>query len=274
MVERSHPNRSPRAQDPLPRTKRKASLHEAQWGSSDLLDFHGPQAKLFVIVIQLGAILAIVWQYRARFRALVTGFYSEPRMRRLGLNLAVGLVPAMLLGSVLHGAIKRHLFSPVTVAAALVAVALVILWLERRQRQPRLRSVDDMSWRDALKVGLAQSVAMFPGVSRSGATIIGGMLFGLSRETATLFSFFLAVPTMLAAVAYDAYANRKLLVANDFPVLLAGFGAAFGAALASVRALVAYVSRHDFTAFAWYRIAFGMIVLVTWATGLVEWRDL
>ena len=242
--------------------------------ASDLLAFRGPQAKLFVIVIQLGAILAIVWEYRPRFYDLATRLASEPHARRLALNLAIGLAPAMALGALLHGAIKTHLFSPVTVAAALVAGGLVILWVERRQRIPRVLSVDELAWHDALKVGFAQSLAMFPGVSRSGATIVGGMLFGLSRETATLFSFFLAVPTMLAAVSYDLYSNRGLLVADGLGVLATGFAAAFVAALLTARALVAYVARHDFRPFAWYRIAFGIAVLATWATGMVEWRDL
>jgi len=242
--------------------------------ASDLLAFHGSRAKLFVIVIQLGAILAIVWEYRPRFHELATGLVSEPRARRFAVNLAIGLAPAVTFGALLHAAIKTHLFSPVTVAAALVAGGLVILWVERGKRVPRVLTVDQMAWHDALKVGLAQSLAMFPGVSRSGATIIGGMLFGLSRETATLFSFFLAVPTMLAAVTYDLYRNRDLLVADDLGMLVAGFAAAFGAALVTVRALVAYVARHDFRPFAWYRIAFGLVVLGTWAIGMVDWHDL
>ena len=242
--------------------------------ASDLIGFRGPQAKLFVIVIQLGAILAIVWEYRTRFVAVTTGVFSDPSARRLAVNLAIGLAPAIVLGALLHGAIKSHLFSPVTVAAALVAGALVILWAEGRNHAPRIHTVDQMTWQDALKVGFAQSAAMFPGVSRSGATIIGGMLLGLSRPAATLFSFFLAVPTMLAAVAYDLFRNRQLLVADDAAVLISGFTAAFMAALFSVRALVAYVSRHDFRPFAWYRIAFGLAVLATWATGTVEWHDI
>lgn len=241
--------------------------------ASDLLGFRGSQAKLFVIVIQLGAILAIVCEYRARFAAVTTGLLSDACARGLAINLAIGLAPAIVLGALLHEAIKSHLFSPVTVAAALIAGALVILWVERGHRAPRISTVDEMTWQDALKVGFAQSAAMFPGVSRSGATIIGGMLLGLSRQAATEFSFFLAVPTMLAAVAYDLFKNRQLLVADDAAVLISGFTAAFIAALFSVRALVAYVSRHDFRPFAWYRIAFGLAVLATWVTGTVEWHD-
>ncbi len=239
--------------------------------AGDLLGFTGERAKVFTIAIQLGAILAVVWQYRERFRMAVAGIGSDPKAQRFVINLAVAFLPAAVIGLAAHRLIKTWLFSPLTVAAALVAGGLVILWVERRERAPRVAHVDEMTWRDALKVGFAQCLALFPGVSRSGATIIGGMLFGLSRESATLFSFFLAVPTMLAATVYDTWKNRALLSADDVGLIAVGFAAAFVAALLTVRALVTYVSRHSFRPFAWYRIAFGGVVLLTWWTGAVDW---
>jgi undecaprenyl-diphosphatase len=239
--------------------------------AGDLLNFTGERAKVFTIAIQLGAILAVVWQYRERFRMAVAGLGSDPRARRFVLNLLVAFLPAAVIGVLAHKTIKTWLFSPLTVAVALVAGGLVILWVERRERTPRVAHIDDMTWRDALKVGLAQCLAMIPGVSRSGATIMGGMLFGLSRESATLFSFFLAVPTMLGATVYDTWKSRDLLTLDDLGLIAAGFVAAFVAALFTVRALVTYIARHSFRPFAWYRIAFGGVVLLTWWTGAVDW---
>lgn len=237
----------------------------------DLLGFTGERAKTFAIFIQLGAILAVCWEYRARFLKTAAGLGSDPAARRFALNLLAAFLPALVLGVLFYKIIKTYLFSPLTVAGALVVGGLVILWVERRDHRGRIARVEDMTWRDALKVGLAQCVAMFPGVSRSGATIIGGMLFGLTREAATLFSFFLAVPTMLAAVTYDTYKNWTLLSGADLELFALGFGAAFVTALLTVRALLGYVSRHSFRPFAWYRIFFGGVVLLTWWTGAVDW---
>ncbi len=241
--------------------------------AQDLLGFAGERAKVFAVFIQLGAILAVCWEYRARFLKVASGLGSDPAARRFAINLLVAFAPAVVLGVAFHKTIKTYLFSPVTVAGALVAGALVILWVERRDHRGRIASVDDMTWKDALKVGLAQTVAMFPGVSRSGATIVGGMLFGLTREAATLFSFFLAVPTMLAAVTYDTYKSWSLLSVADLELFAAGFVTAFVTALLTVRALLAYVSRHNFRPFAWYRLFFGGIVLLTWWTGWVDWSE-
>lgn len=241
--------------------------------ASDLLDFRGSHAQFFVVAIQLGAIAAVVWEYRARFAQVLSGLTVDPVARRFAINLAVALAPAIVLGLLFHRFIKTYLFSPLTVAAALIGGAFVILAVERKTHTARVRSIDDMRWPDALKIGLAQSVAMFPGVSRSGATIMGGMLLGLSRETATLFSFFLAVPTMLAAVSYETYKSWSFFAAGDVGLVLTGFVAAFAAARLTVRALLAYVASHDFRPFAWYRIAFGVAVLLTWAAGLVDWRE-
>lgn len=239
--------------------------------AGQLLDYTGDKAKVFDIVIQSGAMLAIIWEYRARFARVLAGLTRDPVARRFAVNLAVAFLPAALLGLVFAGAIKEHLFHALPVAAAFIAGGLIILWVERRPRRATVESVDDMTWKDALKVGLAQSVALIPGTSRSGATIIGGMLFGLSRRAATEFSFFLAVPTLIAAGAYDLYKHRALLDAGDLGIFGAGFVVSFVSAFLCVRWLLRYIAAHDFTVFAWYRIVFGIVVLATAYTGLVSW---
>ena len=244
--------------------------------AGSLLGYTGEQAKVFEIVIQAGAILAVCWEYRARLAHAVAGLASDPRAQRFVRNLVIAFVPAGVLGLAFGKAIKAHLFSPIPVAGAFVIGALVILWAERRHARRadavRVTSVDDMTALDAFKVGLAQCCALIPGTSRSGATIIGGMLFGLSRVAATEFSFFLAIPTLFAATGYELVKNRSLLQAQDAPLFAVGFVAAFVSAFVAVRALIRYVSRHDFVPFAWYRIAFGLVVLVTAATGMVRWE--
>ena len=239
--------------------------------AGQLLGYGGDKAKVFDIVIQSGAMLAVVWEYRARFAALLPGLNSAPAARRFATNLVVAFVPAAMLGLAFGGAIKQYLFHAVPVAAAFIAGGLIILWVERSPRRVTVESVDDMTWQDALKVGLAQSFALIPGTSRSGATIIGGMLFGLSRRVATEFSFFLAVPTLMAAGAYDFYQHRALFDAGDIGPFSVGFAVSFIAAFLCVRWLLRYIATHNFTAFAWYRIVFGVIVLATGYTGLVNW---
>jgi undecaprenyl-diphosphatase len=239
--------------------------------AGQLLGYHGDKAKVFDIVIQSGAMLAVVWEYRARFGGLLTRLGRDPAMRRFAVNLVVAFVPAAVLGLAFGGVIKQHLFHAVPVAVAFIAGGLIILWVERSPRRATVESVDDMTWQDALKVGLAQSFALIPGTSRSGATIIGGMLFGLSRRVATEFSFFLAVPTLIAAGAYDFYKHRALFDAGDIGPFSVGFVVSFIAAFLCVRWLLRYIATHDFTAFAWYRIVFGVIVLATGYTGLVNW---
>ena len=239
--------------------------------ASELLDFHDEKGKVFEIVIQTGAMLAIVWEYRARFAGALKGLASDPLARRFVLNLAVAFMPAAVLGLAFGKFIKSHLFHAVPVALAFIIGAIVILWVEKRPRRAVVETVDDMTWKDALKVGVAQAFALIPGTSRSGATIIGGMLFGLSRRAATEFSFFLAVPTLIAAGMYDLYKHRELLSASDAGVFTVGFIAAFFSAFACVRWLIRYIATHDFTVFAWYRIAFGVIVLATAFTGWVTW---
>ena len=241
----------------------------------DLLGFDDEKSKVFEIVIQTGAMLAVVWEYRRRFVATVRGAMSDARARRFLANLLIAFLPAAVLGLAFSKVIKAHLFKPVPVAAAFVVGALIILWAERGGRNgarpARVTSVDDMSWLDALKVGLAQACALIPGTSRSGATIIGGMLFGLSRGAATEFSFYLAVPTLVAAGAYDFWKNRTLFSASDVPLFAVGMAVSFICAFLVVRWLIRYVASHTFVPFAWYRIAFGAVVLLTAYGGLVDW---
>jgi len=243
--------------------------------AGSLLGYTGENAKAFEIVIQAGAILAVCWEYRAKLIAVARGIFRDAVAQRFVLNLFVAFLPAALLGLAFANAIKARLFAAVPVAAAFVAGAFVILWVEHRERRrpgmARIDSVDDMRWPDALKVGLAQAFALIPGTSRSGATIIGGMLFGLSRRAATEFSFFLAIPTLFAATGYELFRNRHLLAGGDLPMLATGFVTAFISAFFVVRALLRYVAHHDFVPFAWYRIAFGLVILGTAYAGLVAW---
>lgn len=236
-----------------------------------LLGYTDEQSKVFKIVIQLAAILAVCWLYRGRILQVAVRMWSPGPEQHFALNILIAFLPAMVLGVLFHSTIKTHLFNPLTVAGALILGGLVILYIERRPRQVRFHEVDDITWRQALQVGFAQALAMFPGVSRAGATIMGGLIFGLSRRAATEMSFFLAIPTMLAATVYDVYKARDLLGTDDLPIFAIGFIAAFMAAMLTVKALLSYVSNHSFEVFAWYRIAFGMVVLATAYTGLVAW---
>ncbi|MDX1253099.1 MAG: undecaprenyl-diphosphate phosphatase [Gammaproteobacteria bacterium] len=227
----------------------------------DLLGFTGERAKTFEIFIQLGAILGVVWFYRRKLLDIVTGL-NQPPTQRFALNILIAFMPAAVAGLLFHKTIKEHLFNPVSVATALIIGGIVILLIERVPRQPRVTSLEDLRPMDALKVGMAQMLALFPGVSRSGATIMGGLLTGLSRTTATEFSFFLAMPTMFAATLYELYKSRELLQAEDSLIFAAGFVSAFLTALLVVKLFLVYVGRHDFTVFAYYRIVFGALVLV------------
>jgi len=243
--------------------------------AGSLLHYTGDKAKLFEIVIQAGAILAVCWEYRVKLVTVAAGVLRERAAQRFVLNLFVAFLPAAILGLAFASAIKATLFAPVPVAAAFIVGAFVILWAERRQRANpatvRIDSVDDMRWPDALKVGIAQAFALIPGTSRSGATIIGGMLFGLSRKAATEFSFFLAIPTLFAATGYEFVKNRHLLAGSDLSMVGVGFVTAFVSAFFVVRGLLRYVAHHDFVPFAWYRIAFGLVILGTAYAGLVRW---
>lgn len=227
----------------------------------DLLAFNDEKSKVFKIFIQLGAILAICWEYRARLQHVAGSAFSDRAAQRFIFNLAVGFMPAALLGFAFHSQIKVYLFSPFTVAVALVVGGFVILIVEKFAPAPTAETVDDMSFKQALKIGCAQSLALIPGVSRSGATILGGVVFGLSRKAATEFSFFVAIPIMFAATTYDLLKNRDLLNWGDVPVFAVGFVTAFFAALLAVKTFIRYVAHHDFRLFAYYRIVFGCIVL-------------
>jgi len=243
--------------------------------AGSLLNYTGDRAKVFEIVIQAGAILAVCWEFRAKLVRVLRGLLSDRTAQRFAVNLAIAFLPAAVLGLLFSKLIKSVLFAPVPVALAFIVGAFIILWAERRQKSRpgdvRIDDVDAMRWTDALKVGCAQALALIPGTSRSGATIIGGMLFGLSRRAATEFSFFLAIPTLFAACAYEFVKNRHLLTATDIPAFGIGFVAAFVSAFLCVRWLLRYVSHNDFVPFAWYRIAFGVIIVVTAYAGLVNW---
>jgi len=243
--------------------------------AASLLHFTPASAAAFEIAIQTGAMLAVVWEYRARIGGTIAGLATRPADRKFAMNLAVAFLPAMVFGLAFSKLIKRHLFHPVPVAIAFAVGGVIILLVEaairRRGAVPRVARVDDMSLGDALKVGLVQCLALIPGTSRSGATIIGGLLFGLSRPAATEFSFILAVPTLMAAGAYSLYKERELLTMTDLPLFLVGTVVSFVAALVVIRWLIRYVAGHDFRAFAWYRIAFGAVILWTAWSGLVSW---
>ncbi|CAH2896312.1 undecaprenyl-diphosphate phosphatase (plasmid) [Paraburkholderia strydomiana] len=251
--------------------------------AGSLLNFTDEHAKTFDVVIQLGAILAVCWEFRRRIGSVVTGLPSRPEARRFTLNVIIATIPAVVLGLLLEKSIKAALFSPVPVAFALVVGGVVILWAEARQRAQareggqarvaRVTSVDDLSAMDALKVGLAQCFALIPGTSRSGSTIIGGMLFGLDRRVATEFSFFLAIPIMFGATAYELYKDWHLLSVDALGVFAIGFVAAFVSAFLCVRWLLRYIAGHDFTAFAWYRIGFGLLILLVGYSGALSWTE-
>jgi len=237
-----------------------------------LLGMDDAKGKVFDIAIQTGAIVAVIIVYWQRLREAVTGLASSPAQRRFVLNVAIGFLPAVVLGLLLGKAIKAHLFTPAVVATTFIVGGFIILWAERRPASAvRIHSVDDMSPVDALKVGLVQCLAMVPGTSRSGATIIGGMLLGLSRKAATDFSFFLAIPTLIGAGAYSLVKEQALLSMADLPMFGVGLVVSFISAYACVRWLLRYIASHSFVPFAWYRIAFGIVVLVTAWTGLVKW---
>ena len=242
--------------------------------AGSLLGMADAKAKVFDIAIQTGAIGAVIIVYWQRLHDTVTQLASSARARRFVLNVAIGFVPAVVLGLSFGKAIKANLFTPTVVASTFILGAFVILWAERRPASAvRIASVDEMTPLDALKVGLAQCAAMIPGTSRSGATIIGGMLFGLSRKAATDFSFFLAIPTLIGAGAYSLYKERALLSLADLPMFAVGLVTAFVSAYACVRWLLRYIASHSFVPFAWYRIVFGVVVLVTASMGWVHWAD-
>lgn len=242
--------------------------------AGSLLGFDDAKAKVFDIAIQTGAIFAVILVYWQKIRDTLVALPSQRQAQRLVLNVLIGFVPAVVLGLLFGKAIKAHLFTPVVVASTFIIGGFIILWAERRPPSAtRIQSVDDMTPLDALKVGLVQCLAMVPGTSRSGSTIIGGMLLGLSRKAATDFSFFLAIPTLIGAGVYSLYKERALLSAPDLPMFVTGLVFSFLSAWLCVRWLLRYISTHSFVPFAYYRIVFGIVVLVTAWTGWVQWAD-
>lgn len=242
--------------------------------AGSLLDFNDERGKLFEIVIQSGAILAVCWEYRQRLAQIGRGLWrgDDPAARRFVSNIAIAFLPLALLGIVFGKMIKLHLFNAPVVASLLIIGGLVILWAERRVHTVRIDSMDELTPRDALAMGLFQALALLPGTSRSGATIIGGLIYGLSRRAATEFSFFLAMPTLILASLYELYRDRALLNMNDLDLWLIGFVSAGISAFVCVRWLLRYIAHHDFTPFAWYRIGFGLLVLASWHWDWVTWN--
>lgn len=239
-----------------------------------LLGMDDAKAKVFDIAIQTGAIFAVILVYWQKIRTTLVALPTQPHAQRFALNVLIGFLPAVVMGLLLGKAIKAHLFTPVVVASTFIIGGFIILWAERRPASTvRVHSVDDMNALDALKVGLVQCLAMIPGTSRSGATIIGGMLLGLSRKAATDFSFFLAIPTLIGAGVYSLYKERALLAWADAPMFAVGLVFSFVSAWLCVRWLLRYISTHNFVIFAYYRIAFGALVLLTAWTGWVQWAD-
>ncbi len=245
--------------------------------AGSLLGIHDERGKVFEIAIQIGAIFAVVWAYRVRFNGAIRGVTRVSNAQRFFWNLFVAFLPVAVLGLLLNKHIKALLFNPYGVAAASIIGALVILWVERpsmladRAVNARVRDVDDMTTLDAVKVGFAQCFGLFPGMSRSGSTLIGGMLFGLSRNVATEFSFFLGVPTLAAASLYSLWKDRALLSAADIPTFTVGLVVSFIVALIVIRWLIRFVATHSLRVFAWYRIAFGLLILAAGGLGWVQW---
>ncbi len=238
---------------------------------ADLLDFTGDRFNAFNIIIQLGAILAVVWEFRGKIFEVVSGLPTQRKAQRFTVNLLIAFLPAVVLGVIFADLIHHYLFNPITVATALVVGGVIILWAERREHEVHAETVDDITWKDALKVGMTQCLAMIPGTSRSGSTIIGGLLFGLSRKTATEFSFFLAMPTMVGAAVYSGYKYRDLFQPADLPVFAIGFVTSFIFAMIAVKGLLKFIASHSYAVFAWYRIAFGLLILATWQFGWIDW---
>ena len=242
--------------------------------AGSLLGFDDDKAKVFDIAIQTGAIFAVILVYWQKIQSTIVALPRQPKARRLALNVLIGFLPAVVLGLLFGKATKAHLFIPIVVASTFIIGGFIILWAEKRPPGAvRIEHVDDMTPWDALKVGLVQCFAMIPGTSRSGSTIIGGMLLGLSRQAATDYSFFLAIPTLIGASVYSLYKERALLSAADIPLFLVGLVFAFMSAWLCVRWLLKYISTHNFVPFAWYRIAFGIVVLATAWSGMVVWAE-
>ena len=238
---------------------------------ADLMGFAGERAMAFNIIIQLGAILAVMWEFRHKIAGITMALPRQQSARRFTLNVLIAFLPAVVLGVMFADLIHEYLFNPITVAAALVLGGIVMLWAERRQHVVHVEQVESMRWTQALKIGFVQCLAMIPGTSRSGSTIIGGLLFGLSRQAATEFSFFLAMPTMVGAAIYSGYKYRHLFQPDDLAVFALGFVVSFIFAMIAVRGLLRFIAHHSYAVFAWYRIVFGILILATWLFGWIDW---
>ncbi|MFG6413484.1 undecaprenyl-diphosphate phosphatase [Roseateles sp. DC23W] len=253
--------------------------------AGSLLNFVGEKAKVFEIAVQTGAMFAVVWEYRQRLARTIKGVASERQAQRFALNVAIAFIPAVVLGLAFGKLVKSHLFHPVPVAMAFIVGGFIILWVEARHkrlygdmdmqgaRRARIETVDDMGPLDALKIGLLQCLALIPGTSRSGATIIGGIVLGMSRKAAAEFSFYLGIPTLMGAGAYSVLKQRDALSWADMPMFAVGLVFAFISALLCIRWLIRYISNHDFKVFAYYRIVFGLVVLATAYMGMDIWKD-
>jgi undecaprenyl-diphosphatase len=239
--------------------------------TQDLLGLRGDAANRLLIIIQGAAILAVCWEFRKKLLGTAFTVHRDPVSRRFVLNLLIAFLPLAILGLLFGKQIKAALFNPISVAIALMVGGVIILWAEGRKHAERVQDVDQLRPLDALKLGLFQALALIPGTSRSGATIIGGLLSGLSRKTAAEFSFFVAIPVLLAATAHDLWEARHELTSAEVTPLLVSCLVSFASALVVTKLLLRFISKHSFAAFAWYRIAFGALILITWKTGLISW---
>jgi len=239
--------------------------------TQSLLGMHGQAVDALVIVIQGPAILAVCWEFRQKLLHTAFSLHREAASRRFVINLLIVFLPVAILALLFGDALKAALFNPVTVAIALIVGGVIILWAERRQHSERVQDVDQMTATDALKLGAFQALSLIPGTSRSGATIIGGLLCGLSRRTAAEFSFFVAIPVLVSATVYELYKERAAISQFETAPLVVSCVVSFVSALLAVKFLIRFVSRHSFAAFAWYRIVFGGLILLTAWTGLVRW---
>lgn len=241
--------------------------------SGQLLDFWTVEKRdMFAVAVQIGAIAAVIYEYWGKlWGALIGAMKGQEQGRRLSLNLIIASIPIVIIGLTFGDVVKAYLFNAITVAIALIVGAFIILWAERRQHLVVSSEVDDLTLKQATLIGLIQCFALIPGTSRSGSTIIGSLFLGISRKAAAEFSFFLGIPVLMGAGLLDMYKMRNDLHSNDLAVLAVGIVVAFISALIVIRALIRYVSKHDFTAFAYYRIGFGIFILATWWTGWVHW---
>ncbi|MBK4992228.1 undecaprenyl-diphosphate phosphatase [Pseudomonas sp. S37] len=240
---------------------------------ADLINFAGDGAMAFTIIIQLGAILAVVWEYRLKLIGVAINLTNDRKARSFTFNMVIAFLPAAVCGVAFAGVIHHYLFNPIIVAAALIVGGMVMLWAEKRMHPTAIDEVDNVQWRSALKIGCAQCLALIPGTSRSGATIIGGLVFGLSRKAATEFSFFLAMPTMLGAAVYSAFKYHYVFQVSDIPSLLIGLLISFICAKITLRALLRFISSRTYVGFAWYRITFGVFILLSWQLNWIDWSS-